>query len=72
MANTMIPACVQDERNSKVLRIGFVTDETISKMENSKVVMLHNPATGSVTQKCQKAHTRQSFSKAVRLRCARR
>ena len=47
MANTMIPACVQDERNSKVLRIGFVTDETISKMENSKVVMLHNPATGS-------------------------
>ena len=41
MANTMIPACVQDERNSKVLRIGFVTEETISKMENS------NPATGS-------------------------
>ena len=47
MAKTMIPACVQDERNSKVLRIGFVTEETISKMESSKVVMLHNPATGS-------------------------
>ncbi|MCQ2199987.1 MAG: phosphoribosyl-ATP diphosphatase [Paludibacteraceae bacterium] len=41
----MIPACVQDARNNKVLRIGFVRPETIELMNKSKVVSLYNPAT---------------------------